>query len=142
MRGGMNHLALTVSNLRMSEERFYAPVLGFLGYQRIEAQDGMSVWLNAHATPIGTAMNLWQSADDLKEQPHRRYAPGFHHFAFAAESRADIDALHGFLTERGITVLDEPAEYDYAPGYYAVFFEDPDGMKFEFVHMPAPGEEA
>jgi glyoxylase I family protein len=59
-----------------------------------------------------------------------------------AESRADVDALHGLLTERGITVLDEPAEYDYASGYYAVFFADPDGMKFEFVHMPAPGEEA
>jgi hypothetical protein len=53
MRGGMNHLALTVSNLRMSEERFHAPVLGFLGYEQIETQDGMSVWLNAHATPIG-----------------------------------------------------------------------------------------
>ena len=27
------------------------------------------------------------------------------------------------------------AEYPYAPGYYAVFFTDPDGIKLELVHM-------
>ena len=36
----------------------------------------------------------------------------------------------------GATVPDAPAEYDYEPGYYAVFFTDPDGMKLEFVHIP------
>jgi hypothetical protein len=34
-------------------------------------------------------------------------------------------------------VLDTPAEYDYEPGYYAVFFSDPDDMKLEFVHVSA-----
>ena len=29
-----------------------------------------------------------------------------------------------------------PAEYDYSPGYYAVFFYDPDGLKLEVVHQP------
>jgi len=32
--------------------------------------------------------------------------------------------------------FDEPAEYDYTPGYYAVFFADPDGIKLELVHEP------
>jgi len=37
----------------------------------------------------------------------------------------------------GIAILDAPAEYpEYAPGYYAVFFADPDGLKLEFVHTP------
>ena len=37
------------------------------------------------------------------------------------------------------STLDPPAEYPlYAPGYYAVFFADPDGLKLEFVHMPNP----
>ena len=35
-------------------------------------------------------------------------------------------------------VLDAPAEYpQYAPGFYAVYFEDDDGLKFEGVHMPS-----
>jgi hypothetical protein len=29
-----------------------------------------------------------------------------------------------------------PAECDYSPGYYAVFFYDPDGLKLEVVHQP------
>ncbi len=29
-----------------------------------------------------------------------------------------------------------PREYDYSPGYFAVFFHDPDGIKLEIVHVP------
>jgi hypothetical protein len=31
----------------------------------------------------------------------------------------------------------EPQEYTYSPGYYAVFFYDPDGLKLEILHTPA-----
>jgi len=31
-----------------------------------------------------------------------------------------------------------PREFpEYRPGYYAVFFEDPDRLKLEVVHIPA-----
>ena len=40
-------------------------------------------------------------------------------------------------TEHGIKVLDPPAHYpEYSGDYYAVFFEDPDGMKLELVYAP------
>jgi hypothetical protein len=30
-------------------------------------------------------------------------------------------------------------QYDrYLPGYYAVFFADPDGLKLEYVYTPRP----
>ena len=29
-----------------------------------------------------------------------------------------------------------PEEYSYVPGYYALFFYDPDGIKLEIVHVP------
>ena len=29
-----------------------------------------------------------------------------------------------------------PGDYDYIPGYYAVFFADPDGIKLEYAHIP------
>ncbi len=67
---------------------------------------------------------------------HDRYSPGLHHFAWNADSRAEVDALHRILVDRGLSVLDPPAEYHYEPGYYAVFFSDPDGLKLEFVHVP------
>jgi catechol 2,3-dioxygenase-like lactoylglutathione lyase family enzyme len=40
------------------------------------------------------------------------------------------------MLELGADILDAPAEYDYNPGYYAVFFRDPDGFKVEVVHIP------
>jgi glyoxylase I family protein len=134
-KGTMNHLALTVRNLANSESEFYAPVLGFLGYDKVEdIPELMTLWFNGEAK---FAINLWQARPPLSGQPHARYAPGFHHCAFDVDSRAEVDGLHELLNARRIKVLDAPAEYpQYAPGYYAVYFEDADGLKFEVVHMP------
>jgi glyoxylase I family protein len=133
-KGTMNHLALTVRDLAKSEQAFYAPVLGFLGYDKVEdIPQTMTLWFNAEAK-----FALWQARPPLASQSHERYATGFHHCAFDVDSRADVDALHRLLRENEIKVLDAPAEYpQYAPGYYAVYFEDADGLKFEAVHMPA-----
>jgi predicted lactoylglutathione lyase len=40
------------------------------------------------------------------------------------------------ISAAGGKVTDPPKEYDYLPGYYAVFFTDPDGLKLELVHVP------
>ena len=68
---------------------------------------------------------------------HDRYAPGLHHLCFDADSRDEVDRLHGEMVAAGATVLDAPAEYQYTPGYYAVFFADPDGLKLELCFAPA-----
>ena len=40
----------------------------------------------------------------------------------------------------GAVVLDAPADYSgqagYDEGYFAAFFEDPDGVKLEVVYLP------
>jgi glyoxylase I family protein len=140
-RGALNHLAVTVRDLADSEERFYAPVLDFLGYVKVEdIPQTMTLWVNM---PAQMAMNLWQAEPSLAGEKHTRYAPGFHHCAFSVDRRDEVDAAHALLKERGIPVLDPPAEYpQYAEGYYAVFFEDPDGLKYEVVHMPLFAPEA
>ena len=134
--GGLNHIALTLSDLAGAEATFYAPVLRFLGYEKVEDIPGkMTVWFNPVA---GVAVNLWQADAALKGRRPARYSPGFHHCAFSVDSRDAVDSLYDVLIGNGIRVLDDPAEYPhYAPGYYAVYFEDDDGLKFEAVHMPA-----
>ena len=131
MRGAVNHIGLTVSDLAETERAFHAPVLGWLGYEKVEAvPDVMALWFNGAAK---TAVVLYQ-ADGGN---HDRTTPGLHHLAFSAPDRSEVDDLHGLLTEHGVRVLDAPAEYpDYGPGYYAVYFADPDGMKWELAHMP------
>ena len=41
-----------------------------------------------------------------------------------------------WLAEQGVAIESAPREYDYIPGYFAVFFYDPDGIKLEIVHVP------
>jgi glyoxylase I family protein len=65
-----------------------------------------------------------------------RYAPGLHHLAFDAASREVVDTVAAWLREEGADIEGGPGERDYTPGYYAVFFFDPDGLKLEVVHQP------
>ncbi|MFL5944504.1 MAG: VOC family protein, partial [Gaiellaceae bacterium] len=68
--------------------------------------------------------------------PYDRYRVGLHHLAFEAPSRADVDERAEWVRTRDVELESEPQEYTYSPGYYAVFFYDPDGLKLEIVHIP------
>ena len=70
------------------------------------------------------------------EREHDRYSIGLHHLALEAPSRAVVDERAEWLRARGAELESEPQEYGYIPGYYAVFFYDPDGIKLEIVHVP------
>ena len=61
---------------------------------------------------------------------------GVHHLAIAASSREQVDERAAWLRAAGAVLESEPKEYEYIPGYYAVFFYDPDGLKLEIVHVP------
>jgi catechol 2,3-dioxygenase-like lactoylglutathione lyase family enzyme len=66
---------------------------------------------------------------------------GLHHFCFRARSRDDVDAVHRFASaELGARVVHPPEEGGhFAPGYYSVLFEDPDGIRVEINHVPGKG---
>ena len=69
-----------------------------------------------------------------------RQTEGLNHLAFGVGRREDVDVfVSEFLLPRGVPALYEsPREYgEYRPGYYAVFFEDPDRLKVEVAHVPA-----
>jgi len=80
--------------------------------------------------------SIWEAKKEYRENNFQFYSVGLHHFAFAAPSRAAVDNLHEKLKGMGADVLEPPQEYPYVPGYYAVFFRDPDGMKLEYVYIP------
>lgn len=137
VRGSLSHLDLTVTDMARSV-RFYERVLGGLGYNRLpEAGADGPCWGVTDADGGVFNIGLQLAKPESTTRPHDRYAPGLHHLAFHADSRGDVDRLYQLLQEIQATILDAPAEYAYTPGYYAVFFADPDGLKLEVVHEPA-----
>jgi catechol 2,3-dioxygenase-like lactoylglutathione lyase family enzyme len=120
-----NHVDVVVTSLERSVP-FYRQLLrrlGQVGEGFITGERG------EHVVYLGTGLGLReaQSAGAVD-----RYALGLHHLAFDAASRAVVDDVGAWAQD----VESGPGEYDYSPGYYAVFFYDPDGLKLEVVHQP------
>ena len=130
-RGSVHHIDLTASDLSRSTA-FYDRVLPLLGFRRVEDCAEGPLWAGA-----GTELGLQAARAASRSARHDRYAPGLHHLAFGAAARADVDRVYAELVNLGVPILDAPALYErYAPGYYAVFFADPDGIKLEYVYTP------
>lgn len=131
MSTGIDHTILTVNNYEQAS-RFYGWLMPKIGYTGGEYDEGMTKgWM-------GKGHSFWIKKADARfaTDTFNKDRIGLCEIAFKGESRADIDALAQDIVANGGTILDPPKEYDYAPGYYAVFFADPDGIKLEVVHIP------
>ena len=89
----------------------------------------------------GRGADIWvgAAAPEHAGAGFHRKRPGLNHVAFRVDRREDVDRFRAeFLAPRGLgTLYDTPREFpEYRPGYYAVFFEDPDRLKVEVVHIP------
>ena len=130
--GGVHHVFLNVNDLARSRS-FYIALMPRLGYPGVWDSGGVIGF-------VGPGGSFWLKEADpgLASSTFSKDRTGLCEVAFRAESREQIDALARDITELGGTLLHPPREYpEYVPGYYAVFFADPDGIKLELVHIPA-----
>lgn len=131
---GVRHVALVVSSIERSLP-FYRDLLGPLGWHglsEVEGERGETIFL---LTGPGTSIAL-REAQTRRFERYDRYTVGLHHLCFEALSRADVDERADWLRSVGAELESEPREYGYVPGYYAVFFYDPDDLKLEIAHVP------
>lgn len=128
----IHHLDLNVSDLARSAS-FYAAWMPRLGYALGESGDGWLSWRS------GTFyLCLVRTEERFRGRGFHRKGVGVNHLAFHAPSREAVDDLHRRLAAAGVPVLyGGPLEMGTAAEpNYAVFFEDPDRMKLEFVFRP------
>ena len=130
---GVHHVFLTVNDLSRSRP-FYAALMPRLGYPAVWEYEGApSIGF------LGSGGSIWikPASPQYAHDTFSKDRVGLCEVAFRAESRAQIDGLARDIPSWGGTILDAPREYlQYVPGYYAVFFTDPDGIKLEVVHIP------
>ena len=137
MRAQVYHLQINVRDATRSLP-FYKALLGYLEYRTVYETDTVAGF-------SGRGTDIWVMAAAAAHAGHgfHRKRPGLNHVAFRVERREDVERFrHEFMVRHRLAPLYEtPREFpEYRPGYYAVFFEDPDRLKLEVVHIPAaPG---
>lgn len=116
-----DHIDLRVP--RLSEATgFYEMLLPAVGFPRRVAVEG---WLQFEAEG-GDAPEFF----GVTESSH--FTPNENRIAFWAGSDAAVDALARLAVQAGARHVEGPMVYE--AGYYAVFFEDPFGNRFEICH--------
>jgi glyoxylase I family protein len=135
MRAGIDHIIVNVNDYAAAK-RFYAWLMPQIGYPQTMSYDQPQNDITTGY--FGEHGSMWLRPADLEFRADKfhRHRVGLCEIAFSAESRKQIDDLARQISANGGRVTDLPKEYDYQPGYYAVFFTDPDGMKLELVHVP------
>jgi glyoxylase I family protein len=139
MKSKFSHVDLVVSDIERSLS-FYRGLLvplGWSGLNEVRGERGETIHYLSQEGPGVAALGLRQRPDDAPQHPYDRYALGVHHVCFDAPSRQVVDERARWLTENDDAEIESgPGEYEYTPGYYAVFFYDPDGIKLEILHRP------
>jgi len=133
----LDHIDLRVKDIQTTT-KFYAGFLPQLGFVR-----------EKHEAPpegsLGETFHTFYSAGGDRpseffgltaDENHR---PNGTRIAFWADTREKVDEIAKLVRQAGGKNLEGPEVVpDYTPGYYAFFFEDPDGNKLEICCRENP----
>lgn len=121
MRRLYDHIDLRVSDLNQAAP-FYETLLPALGFsRRVNIKD----WLQYEAADHGVTAFF-----GVTESPG--HVPNENRIAFWAGTVEDVDEIAKAAADAGAINMEGPMPYE--PGYYAAFFEDPCGNRFEVCH--------
>lgn len=130
---GMAHVILTASRFEEARE-FYGRLLPQFGMQPVHDSDKFFYCVGAR-----TAIGIEPCDPALSGERFRQQRVGLHHLCLRARSREDVDRCAALLNEMAATIVRGPEESHWAPGYYSVLFEDPDGIRLEVSFVPGAG---
>lgn len=133
MKSKIGHIYLYVPSLDKSYQ-FYKRLLEYLDYKEAIKEDWGFAFINN-----GTMIFFEQTPKDYIKHGYHRKRTGLNHLAFRVNSKEEVNKFYQeFLRPNKIaTLYDTPKLFpEYAKGYYAVFFEDPDRIKLEVAYYP------
>ena len=130
---GMAHVILTVSQFDKARA-FYSALLPRFGMTKVHDGEDFCYHVGAR-----TAIGVRKCDPEFEGERFQQYRVGLHHLCLRARSREDVDKTAVLAADLGATMVRGPEERDWAPGYYYVLFEDPDGIRLEVNFVPGAG---
>lgn len=130
---GMAHVMLTVSNFEACLP-FYEKLLPFLGMKPV-IRNNDTLYCVGGRTALGVVRGDPQYGGERFVQ--RRV--GLHHLCLRARTKEDVDEAYAMVRGAGAKIVHPPEQGPWAPGYYSVLFEDPDGIRLEINFVPGKG---
>ncbi len=131
---GIAHIQLTVRSVERSRPFYYRLLHEAFGMTIQYDEPGMFYCIGGR-----TGVVIREAPPEHRDTPFDQWRIGLHHFCFRLRSRADIDTLHAVVRELGAKIIRAPEPGEWAPGYYSVLFEDPDGIRIEASFVPGRG---
>jgi len=124
-----DHIDLRVKDLNVAR-KFYGKFLPQLGFAYESPGDDFHTFYAARG---GGPSEFFGFTEDTNHRPNGT------RIAFWADTRDEVDRVARLVREAGGKALEGPEVcVDYSPGYYAFFFEDPDGNKLEICCRESP----
>lgn len=130
---GIAHIQLSVTDMERSVP-FYEKLLHSLGMVTLRKDKNVFYCIGGR-----TGVSITPVNPEFSGEAFNQLRAGLHHFCFRARSREDVDAIHAVAVELNAKVIRAPREDNWAPGYYSVLFEDPDGIRIEANFVPGTG---
>ena len=127
---GIDHIYISVSDPARSEAFYDQVLMNTLGFRKNR--------FALHGEPHVQYFNRlfgYVLRPSRRASPHDSYAPGLHHFCLRVDSIDDVRAVATRLRAAGIAATEAINYPDYAPDYWATFFEDPDGLRLEVTNF-------
>lgn len=122
------HVDLRVSSLEAALP-FYEALLPALGFTQPYHSPDIKAWGTTDALPAAAYFAFSEEAG---------YQPNSTRIAFWAQSPAEVDELAAVVVKAGGRNVEGPEKQPYFGSYYAVYFEDPCGNRFEIYHRVIP----
>lgn len=107
---------------------FYEALLPALGFTQPYHGADWKVFGTEEALPAAAYFGITESAD---------HVPNENRIAFWAADAAEVDRIAAVVESAGGTEISGPKRMPYGPDYYAVYFSDPSGNRFEVYHRLA-----
>ena len=130
---GIAHVMLTVSDFKKCQP-FYHRILTEMGMTPVIYEDG---WL--YCVGGRTAIGIMEADEQHRGERFVQTRVGLHHICIRAREREEVDKLYEILVELDAHIVHPPEEGPWAPGYYSLLFEDPDGIRLEINYVPGKG---